>query len=104
MADMKTCFLTRRHEEHVFRQEDMKNMFLGKKTCANSRRQWHVLSLNICLCKKLLVSLQLHIIITNHTNNKFQDETISISDQPLLHLLGKGYQKWAEIIKPYVAE
>ena len=23
MADMKTCFLTRRHEEHVFRQEDM---------------------------------------------------------------------------------
>ena len=48
----------------------MKNMFLGKKTCTNSRRQWHVLSLNICLGEKLLVSLQLHIIITNHTNNK----------------------------------
>ena len=23
MTDMKPCFLTRRHEEHVFRQEDM---------------------------------------------------------------------------------
>ncbi len=29
--------------------KDMKNMFLGKKTCTNSRRQWHVLSVNICL-------------------------------------------------------
>ena len=49
---------------------DMKTCFFGKKTCANSRRQWHVLSVNICLGEKLLVSLQLHIIKTNHTNNK----------------------------------
>lgn len=46
--------------------------------------------------------------ITYYKNESYkqqkQDETISISDQPLLHLLGKGYQKWAEIIKPYVAE
>lgn len=90
---------TRVYLQSVLPLNPVYNMFTG-----HMKRQADVPVLNELLKKvakrNRLTYIDLYAAFINPNTNEMNADYSNDG----LHLLGKGYQKWAEIIKPYVAE